>query len=112
MEIADYSHLSGQSEKVIVGGQTRESMPLPRQITIVRRCKNSEAAKSWGKRFGTVLRCFKVGIAPYLYNIESLNLDQKKIEVEVREEEFTLNSDMELTRTRREKINIEIVDKP
>lgn len=50
---------------------------------ILRWAKNSESAKRWAKKFGTVISCFKVDRTKYLENIEHLNLNQDTLNIEV-----------------------------
>jgi len=69
--------------------------------TLIYRGKSAEMAKKMGARFGTVLHCRKVDRSPYLKNIESLDLHQEPMEIEIDREEFVLNRAMELTRPRK-----------
>ena len=75
---------------------------------LFRRAKDSKAARRMGEKIGTVLACCKAKSEPYLKNIEYLTIDNKPISVEVRLEEFTLNKNLEVSRQKEQKYNVEI----
>ena len=107
IEVLDYAHRKESGARTI-GGNTHErraKIDIPLYVphrTLVGRFKDTNAAKRWGSRFGTVQSCFKVHTSYYLENIEYLKLEQE-VSVRVTEQEFTVNRDLELSRIRGEK---------
>ena len=69
--------------------------------TLFRWAKNGKRAmRKVGRRFGSIISCRKVDSHyRHLNMIEYLNLDQKKIEVDMTVEEFTMNRDGEVSRS-------------
>ena len=101
------------SSLVYFNGIPQKQADIPFSVpskTLVNRFKNSETAKKWGARFGTVISCFKVDKMPYLENIEHLNLNQEPINIMIEKDEFNINTSLEIN-SRDKHFNIEIVDK-
>jgi len=117
LEILDYSRRSTDHYETITtqrymprDGNGRDKhkvttkldlMPDVPHRTILGRFKDSNAAKRWGRRFGTIVSCQKVDTMPYLRNIEFLNLETH-VEIQVAQDEFVINKALELTRPRKE----------
>jgi hypothetical protein len=86
-----------------------DTEPIAPTRTLFKRAKDSELAKRYGGRFGTVISCFKVDISTYLENIEHLNLEPTPITLEA-EPEYVLTKALELDKPRRKIQGIKIVD--
>lgn len=81
-------------------------MPAPKR-TLLKYFKDKTSAEKWGARFGTVIACFKVDKSGYLENIEHLLLTQEPLTVEFSNEGFSVDKDLNVSRTGKE-FNIEI----
>ena len=93
-----------------VGKLVDVPMSVPTR-TITRWAKSNEAAKRMGRKFGTVLRCFKVDELPYLLNVEHTILEpEKPITMDIKAEDFTINRNLEVSRARQKGYNI-VIDK-
>lgn len=75
-----------------------DTLPIALRRTIMGKFKDSERAKNWGSRQGTVISCEKVDVSPYYENIEHLNLKQEPIELEIERKEFVLTKELEIER--------------
>ncbi len=83
-------------------------------ITRVKRFADYEAAKRWGSRFGTVIACEKIDTSRYLRDIEYKCKDcigsPPPLEIQIGREEYALNENLELVRSREEKLSIDLLD--
>lgn len=75
-------------------GKLDETIP---EITKLKWAKNGKRAKAWGRKFGSVIRCFKVDSHMHrLQMIEYLSIEPRPMEVEFSVEEFTIGRDSEV----------------
>jgi hypothetical protein len=102
LKVADYRKGDGRyrTEKINVptGKMKQDILPHAPCRTMVKRAKDSETAKRWGSRFGTVIACNKVDISHYHRNVEHLNLG-RTIQIDAG---YTLDKSLRITRPRRD----------
>ena len=121
LEVADFRRRP-ERELVEDGGVLRtlpngnvvklvDVLPAAPVRTLVRRAKDNDSAKRWGRKFGTVLKCFKIDALPYLLSVEHTPLEpQIPVTLDIKAEDFTINRNLEVSRARQKGYNI-VIDK-
>ena len=96
--IQDFKHRQPPPKNMYVdksGKGVREIVDTIPEITKLKWAKDNRQAARWGRKFGSVIACFKVESHEYrLKMIEHLRLEPRPIEVDISPEEFVVGRDL------------------